>query len=71
MLFNASSINAFLAQLNQQQARQLELAVEAVAETGSTNLDLMQRTSQLRMPTLRVAEHQTAGRGRGGAQLAL
>ncbi|MBC3881111.1 biotin--[acetyl-CoA-carboxylase] ligase [Undibacterium sp. LX40W] len=66
MLFNASVINAFLAQLNQQQARQLELAVEVVAETGSTNLDLMQRTPQLRQATLRVAENQTAGRGRAG-----
>ena len=66
MLFDAPVIAAFLQRQNQQQTRQIQLTVEAVAETGSTNLDLMQRTSQLRVPTLRVAENQTAGRGRAG-----
>ena len=40
--------------------------VEVVAETGSTNADLMARAAQLPRPTLLIAEHQTAGRGRAG-----
>lgn len=40
--------------------------VEVVEETGSTNADLMARLSQLHRPVLRVALHQTAGRGRAG-----
>jgi BirA family biotin operon repressor/biotin-[acetyl-CoA-carboxylase] ligase len=40
--------------------------VEVVAETGSTNADLMARAAQLPRPLLLVAEHQTAGRGRAG-----
>ncbi|MDL2354917.1 MAG: biotin--[acetyl-CoA-carboxylase] ligase [Pseudomonadota bacterium] len=40
--------------------------VEVVAETGSTNADLLARASQLRRPTLLIAEHQSAGRGRAG-----
>jgi BirA family biotin operon repressor/biotin-[acetyl-CoA-carboxylase] ligase len=40
--------------------------VEVVAETGSTNADLMARAAQLRRPTLLIAEHQSAGRGRAG-----
>jgi BirA family biotin operon repressor/biotin-[acetyl-CoA-carboxylase] ligase len=40
--------------------------VEVVAQTGSTNADLMARAAQLARPTLLVAEHQTAGRGRAG-----
>jgi BirA family biotin operon repressor/biotin-[acetyl-CoA-carboxylase] ligase len=40
--------------------------VEVVAETGSTNADLMARAAQLARPTLLVAEHQSAGRGRAG-----
>lgn len=42
------------------------VAVEVVAETGSTNLDLLARVGQLTGPTLLVAEHQRAGRGRAG-----
>ena len=42
------------------------LTVEVVAETGSTNADLLARASQLSEPVLLVAEHQTAGRGRAG-----
>ncbi len=42
------------------------LVVEVVAETGSTNADLRQRIDQLRAPVLRVAEQQSAGRGRAG-----
>jgi BirA family biotin operon repressor/biotin-[acetyl-CoA-carboxylase] ligase len=40
--------------------------VEVVAETGSTNADLMARLPSLQAPLLRVAEMQTAGRGRAG-----
>lgn len=42
------------------------LVIEVVAETASTNADLRQRIDQLRSPVLRVAEQQTAGRGRAG-----
>ncbi len=40
--------------------------VEVVPETGSTNADLMARAALLARPTLLVAEHQSAGRGRAG-----
>ena len=40
--------------------------VEVVARTGSTNADLLARASDLARPTLLVAEHQSAGRGRAG-----
>lgn len=40
--------------------------VEVVAATGSTNADLMARAAHLSRPTLLVAEHQSAGRGRAG-----
>lgn len=42
------------------------VAIEVVAETGSTNADLLGRIGQLRGPVLRIAERQTAGRGRAG-----
>lgn len=42
------------------------VAVEVVAETGSTNADLLARAPQLAGPLLLVAENQTAGRGRAG-----
>jgi BirA family biotin operon repressor/biotin-[acetyl-CoA-carboxylase] ligase len=42
------------------------VAVEVVAETGSTNADLLARAPRLTAPVLLVAEHQTAGRGRAG-----
>lgn len=40
--------------------------LEVVAQTGSTNADLLARLPGLRAPVLRVAEQQTAGRGRAG-----
>jgi BirA family biotin operon repressor/biotin-[acetyl-CoA-carboxylase] ligase len=40
--------------------------IEVVAQTGSTNADLLARAAQLPRPTLLVAEHQSAGRGRAG-----
>lgn len=42
------------------------VAVEVVAETGSTNADLLARVDTLRGPVLLIAERQTAGRGRAG-----
>lgn len=44
------------------------MAVEVVAETGSTNADLTARLASLPRPVLRVAERQMAGRGRAGRQ---
>jgi BirA family biotin operon repressor/biotin-[acetyl-CoA-carboxylase] ligase len=43
-----------------------EMAIEVVAETGSTNADLLARLPQLQGPLLLAAERQTAGRGRAG-----
>ena len=43
-----------------------QVAIEVVAETGSTNADLLTRLDDLPGPTLLLAEHQTAGRGRAG-----
>lgn len=42
------------------------VTIEAVAETGSTNADLLARIDTLSGPLLRVADNQTAGRGRAG-----
>ena len=44
------------------------LMIEVVAETASTNADLRQRIDQLSAPVLRVAEQQSAGRGRAGRE---
>jgi BirA family biotin operon repressor/biotin-[acetyl-CoA-carboxylase] ligase len=41
-------------------------AVEVVAETGSTNADLLARAAQLPRNTVLIAERQSAGRGRAG-----
>ena len=43
-----------------------DVAVEVVAQTGSTNADLLARASTLAAPLLLIAEHQSAGRGRAG-----
>lgn len=43
-----------------------QVDIEVVEETGSTNADLMARLPLLQAPVLRVAERQTAGRGRAG-----
>jgi len=40
--------------------------LQMVAETGSTNADLLKAAGQLREPTLLIAERQTAGKGRAG-----
>jgi BirA family biotin operon repressor/biotin-[acetyl-CoA-carboxylase] ligase len=42
------------------------IAIEVVAETGSTNADLLSRINHLSSPVLLTAETQTAGRGRAG-----
>jgi BirA family biotin operon repressor/biotin-[acetyl-CoA-carboxylase] ligase len=42
------------------------VAIEVVAETGSTNADLLARAASLSAPLLLIAEHQSAGRGRAG-----
>lgn len=42
------------------------VAIEVVAETGSTNADLLARCAGLAGPVLRIAGQQTAGRGRAG-----
>lgn len=42
------------------------IQVEIVAETGSTNSDLLARVPTLSGPTLLLAESQTQGRGRSG-----
>lgn len=48
------------------QAFASQVTVEVVAETGSTNADLLARLPSMDHPVLRVAERQTAGRGRAG-----
>lgn len=53
-----------IAALRDGSARQV--IVEVVAETGSTNADLLGRINRLAGPVLLVAERQTAGRGRAG-----
>ncbi len=42
------------------------VAIEVVAETGSSNADLLARAALLQGPTLLVALRQNAGRGRAG-----
>ncbi|TFW24856.1 biotin--[acetyl-CoA-carboxylase] ligase [Duganella callida] len=42
------------------------VTIEVVEETGSTNADLLARIASLPGPLLRIAENQTAGRGRAG-----
>ena len=42
------------------------VALECVAETGSTNADLLARAPHLAGPVLLLAQNQTAGRGRSG-----
>ena len=44
----------------------VEIDLEVVHETGSTNADLLARAATLARPLLLVAEHQLAGRGRAG-----
>jgi BirA family biotin operon repressor/biotin-[acetyl-CoA-carboxylase] ligase len=43
-----------------------QVAIRLVAETGSTNNDLLAELKHLNLPTLLIAESQTAGKGRAG-----
>ncbi|MFL9924245.1 biotin--[acetyl-CoA-carboxylase] ligase [Herbaspirillum lusitanum] len=61
---SAARIAELIARSGNEHAK--HILVEAVAETGSTNADLMRRVPQLTQPQLRVADCQTAGRGRAG-----
>ena len=74
---HSPSTSAFMAQLNRGaeavwlacQQRWPDLTIEVVPEINSTNTELMTRARQGRVePTLLVAAHQTAGRGRMGRQ---
>lgn len=46
----------------------IPMDVQVVAETGSTNTDLLEVLQDLTQPTCRIAELQTSGRGRAGRQ---
>lgn len=59
-LLSASAIHAQCA------TAATHVAIETVAETGSTNADLLARIGSLPGPLLRIAGNQTAGRGRAG-----
>lgn len=61
---SAARIAALIAASSNAHAK--PVAIEVVAETGSTNVDLLARVATLTAPTLLVAESQTAGRGRAG-----
>lgn len=65
MRIEANAIEQALYQLNQA-SEHYTMAIEVVEQTGSTNADLMQRVKTLQTPTLLVARHQTAGKGRAG-----
>jgi len=43
-----------------------QVAIRLVAETGSTNTDLLDQLAQFSDPVLLIAESQTAGKGRAG-----
>jgi len=61
---SAARIAALIAASSNDHAK--PVAIEVVAQTGSTNADLLARIATLAAPTLLVAESQTAGRGRAG-----
>lgn len=61
---SAARITALIAASGNANARLV--AIETVAETGSTNADLLARVGTLTAPTLLAAASQTAGRGRAG-----
>ncbi|WP_246464304.1 biotin--[acetyl-CoA-carboxylase] ligase [Undibacterium seohonense] len=65
MRLEAKAIEQALYQLNQANEYP-SLQIEVVEQTGSTNADLMQRAKNLQTPTLLLARHQTAGKGRAG-----
>jgi BirA family biotin operon repressor/biotin-[acetyl-CoA-carboxylase] ligase len=61
---SAARIAALLAASSNQHVKQV--GIEVVAETGSTNADLLARIGSLSAPVMLVAQSQTAGRGRAG-----
>lgn len=61
---SAARIAALIAASTNDPAK--SVAIEVVAETASTNADLLARAGCLTNPVLLVAESQTAGRGRAG-----
>ena len=61
---SAARIAALIAASNNANAKLV--TIETVAETGSTNADLLARVGTLTAPTLLAAASQTAGRGRAG-----
>ena len=61
---SAARIAALIAASTNDHAK--AVTMEVVAETGSTNVDLLARAGRLTAPVLLVAESQTAGRGRAG-----
>jgi BirA family biotin operon repressor/biotin-[acetyl-CoA-carboxylase] ligase len=67
MKLDPNMIQSALGDLSQGH-RQLPVVIEVVAETGSTNMDLMVRAKDglLTAPVLLLTEKQTAGRGRAG-----
>jgi BirA family biotin operon repressor/biotin-[acetyl-CoA-carboxylase] ligase len=62
----ADRIAAHLADHAAHSPAAIRAVLEIVAETGSTNADLLARVPTLAGPVLRAAEHQNAGRGRAG-----
>jgi BirA family biotin operon repressor/biotin-[acetyl-CoA-carboxylase] ligase len=60
---SAEKIRAYLAQIP---SAADHMDIRAVVETGSTNVDLLAAIDTLSVPTLLVADQQTAGRGRAG-----
>jgi BirA family biotin operon repressor/biotin-[acetyl-CoA-carboxylase] ligase len=67
MKLDPNVIQSALRELSQGH-RQSPVVIEVVAETGSTNMDLMVRAKDglLTAPVLLLADKQTAGRGRSG-----
>lgn len=67
MSLNAEALHSALRRMAPEP---IDLIIDLVQETGSTNADLMQRMRQASStcPVLLVAERQTAGRGRAGRQ---
>lgn len=61
---SAARIAALIAASGNTNAKRV--TIETVAETGSTNADLLARVATLTAPTLLAAASQTAGRGRAG-----
>lgn len=68
MNLNTSAISAekIVAYLAKIPGHTVPVAIRAVAQTGSTNADLLVSVDTLAQPTLLVTDLQTAGRGRAG-----